>query len=221
MFFAFSFQFRSFWMAIQSALLFLFNERFNGLKCNIINNTRNEMTRSKRRRKRRDEEKEKVSWMPSKYISFYVWLRQGLTIQYYHLAVFVFFVLSNECWSERHVAQQHNIQSHRTFRYYPEHIKTDRRATGFHTDINIVGRRCWQSECYSVKNEIYVAVVDDNLNVKLHFHFTMCHKKAIKTQPHSVCNTYKFTCLNDYIWILMLWITSFRFLSLSTLPFSF
>lgn len=93
-----------------------------------------------------------MSCMPSKYISFYVWLSQGLTIPYYHLVVWV---LSGRTLATTR-GLEHNIQSHRLSRSFDSFIQKHKNA-GFSAQILILLVVARQSEStlrISTKNYI-------------------------------------------------------------------
>lgn len=119
-----------------------------------------------------------MSCMPSKYISFYVWLSQGLTIPYYHLAVWV---LSGRTLATTR-GLEHNIQSHRLSRSFDSFIQKHKNA-GFSALILILLVVARQSESILRIDSTRYGGCDYHLETKTTSVFTMCHKKAIKTQP--------------------------------------
>lgn len=129
-----------------------------------------------------------MSCMPSKYISFYVWLSQGLTIPYYHLAVWV---LSGRTLATTR-GLEHNIQSHRLSRSFDSFIQKHKNA-GFSALILILLVVARQSESILRIDSTRYGGCDYNLNEN-YIRFYDVSQKSDKNPASSLVLTTTFEC---------------------------
>lgn len=129
-----------------------------------------------------------MSCMPSKYISFYVWLSQGLTIPYYHLAVWV---LSGRTLATTR-GLEHNIQSHRLSRSFDSFIQKHKNA-GFSALILILLVVARQSESTLRIDSTRYGGCDYNLNEN-YIRFYDVSQKSDKNPASSLVLTTTFEC---------------------------